>query len=72
MVVFLFFSYHNDARSDKHQIHSLSVVQLAFVDARCKFTVVDIASYGRNSDGGIFAHSNLGKYLETHLRPSGR
>ena len=24
-------------------------------------------SYGRNSDGGIFAHSELGKYLETHL-----
>jgi hypothetical protein len=23
-------------------------------------------SYGRNSDGGIFAHSELGKYLETH------
>jgi hypothetical protein len=23
--------------------------------------------YGRNSDGGIFAHSKLGKYLETHL-----
>jgi hypothetical protein len=28
---------------------------------------VDIGSYGRNSDGGIFAHSKLGKYLETHL-----
>ena len=24
-------------------------------------------SYGINSDGGIFAHSKLGKYLETHL-----
>jgi hypothetical protein len=24
-------------------------------------------SYGRNSDGRIFAHSKLGKYLETHL-----
>jgi hypothetical protein len=24
-------------------------------------------SYGRNGDGGIFAHSELGKYLETHL-----
>jgi len=23
--------------------------------------------YGRNGDGGIFAHSKLGKYLETHL-----
>ena len=24
-------------------------------------------SHGRNSDGGIFAHSELGKYLETQL-----
>jgi hypothetical protein len=40
---------------------------LALVDAHYKFTVVDIGSYGRNSDGGIFAHSKLGKYLETHL-----
>ena len=24
-------------------------------------------SYGRNSDGGIFAHSKLGKYLQIHL-----
>ena len=32
-----------------------------------KFAEVDIGSYGRNSDGGIFAHSKLGKYLETHL-----
>jgi len=24
-------------------------------------------SYGINSDGGIFAHSKLGKYKETHL-----
>jgi len=24
-------------------------------------------SYGKNSDGGIFAHSKLGKYLEPHL-----
>jgi hypothetical protein len=40
---------------------------LALVDARYKFTVVDKGSYGRNSDGGIFEHSKLGKYLETHL-----
>ena len=44
-----------------------SVVLLALVDARYKFTVVCIRSYGRNSDGGIFPHSKLGKYLETHL-----
>ena len=34
--------------------HSFSVVVL--VDASYKFTVVDIGLYGRNSDGGIFAH----------------
>jgi hypothetical protein len=42
--------------------HSFSVVLLALVDARYKLTVVDTGSYGRNSDGGIFAHSKLGKY----------
>jgi len=26
-----------------------------------------MGSYGRNSDGGITAHSKLGKYLETRL-----
>jgi hypothetical protein len=46
--------------------HSFSVVLLAFIDARYKFTVVDIGSYGKNSDGGIFAHLKLGKYLSTH------
>ena len=40
---------------------------LALVDARYKLAVLDVGSYGRNSDGGIFAHSKLGKYLETHL-----
>jgi hypothetical protein len=47
--------------------HNFSVVLLALVDAHYKFTVMDIRSYGRNSDGRIFAHSKLGKYLETHL-----
>jgi len=28
--------------------------------------VVDIGSCGRKSDGGIFAHSKLVKYLEPH------
>jgi hypothetical protein len=37
------------------------------VDARYKVTVVDIGSYGRNGDGGIFGHSKLRKYLENHL-----
>jgi hypothetical protein len=48
-------------------VPSFSVVLLALVDACYKFTVVDIRSYGKNSNEGIFAHSKLGKYLETHL-----
>jgi hypothetical protein len=47
--------------------HGFSVVLMALVYARYKFTVVGIGSYGRNSDGEIFAHSKLGEYLETHL-----
>jgi hypothetical protein len=47
--------------------HSFSVVQLALVGACYKLTGVHIRSYGRNSSGGIFAHSKLGKHLETHL-----
>lgn len=40
------------------------VVLLALVDAHYRFIVVDIGSYGKNSDGGIFANSNLGKSLQ--------
>jgi hypothetical protein len=47
--------------------HSFSVVLLALVDARYKLIVVGRGSYERNSDGEIFAHSKLGKYLETRL-----
>ena len=47
--------------------HSFSVVLLALVDTHYKFPFVDIGSYGRYSGGGIFAHSKLVKYLETHL-----
>nr|XP_022903145.1 uncharacterized protein LOC111415626 [Onthophagus taurus] len=41
-----------------------SVVLLALVDANYKFIFVDIESYGKNSDGGIFANSHLGKRLD--------
>lgn len=44
------------------------------MDARYKFIIVDIGSYGRNSDGGIFAHSSLGRRLEngTFNIPNGK
>ena len=33
------------------------------VDANYKFICIDLGAYGRNSDGGIFAHSSLGNAL---------
>lgn len=40
-----------------------SIVLLALVDANYKFIYIDVGSYGRNSDGAIFANSALGKSL---------
>lgn len=45
---------------------TFSIVLLALVDAHNNFIAVDVGSYGKNSDGGIFAHSNLGKALENN------
>uniref|UniRef100_A0A3B3HNM8 DDE Tnp4 domain-containing protein n=1 Tax=Oryzias latipes TaxID=8090 RepID=A0A3B3HNM8_ORYLA len=42
---------------------TFSVVLLALVDADYRLLVVDVGSYGSNSDGGIFANSGLGKAL---------
>lgn len=42
---------------------TFSTVLLALVDADLKFIAIDVGAYGRNSDGGIFAQSNLGKSL---------
>lgn len=42
---------------------TFSIVLLAFVDANCKFTAIDVGAYGRNSDGGIFANSAIGQKL---------
>lgn len=42
---------------------SFSVILLALVDANLKFICVDVGSYGRNSDGGVFAHSAIGKAM---------
>lgn len=40
-----------------------SLVLLALVDANCKFIAVDVGSYGKEGDSGIFSKSNIGKYI---------
>lgn len=45
---------------------TFSIVLLALVDANYNFLVVDVGAYGKNSDGGIFANSNLGRQLQTN------
>lgn len=42
---------------------TMSIVLLALADAYLRFQYIDIGGYGRNSDGGIFAESSLGKAL---------
>lgn len=42
---------------------TLSVVLLACVDAHCKFIAIEVGAYGRNSDGGIFTNSAIGRKL---------
>lgn len=53
----LFFNYKN----------SFSVVLMALVDANLQFVCVDVGGYGRNSDGGIFSNSNMGKGITRNL-----
>lgn len=44
--------------------HQHSIVLLAACDDQYRFTLVDIGAPGRNSDGGIFANSAMGKAME--------
>lgn len=45
---------------------SHSIILLASVDFDYNFTVVDIGSCGRDSDGGVFSASNFGRLIETN------
>ena len=40
---------------------------MALVDANLQFICIDAGAYGRNSDGGIFAKSNLGQGITREM-----
>lgn len=41
-----------------------SIVLQAVVDANYRFLAIDVGAYVKESDGGIFSHSNLSQQLE--------
>lgn len=40
---------------------TFSIILLALVDADSKFRIIQVGDFGRASDGGVFAHSALGR-----------
>ncbi|XP_071052801.1 uncharacterized protein [Onthophagus taurus] len=46
--------------------HFYSIVLQGVADADCRFIFIDVGSYGRQSDGGTFAISNLYDFLENY------
>lgn len=40
-----------------------SLVLLAFVDANCKFLIIDVGSYGKEGDSGIFNKTAIGQQI---------
>jgi len=40
-----------------------SIALLAFVDANCKFLIIDVGSYGREGDSGIFNKTTIGQQI---------
>ena len=45
-----------------------SIVMLALVDHKYKFVAVDVGSYGKDGDAGIFAKSPLGNNLSKAIK----
>ncbi|XP_065324064.1 putative nuclease HARBI1 [Gordionus sp. m RMFG-2023] len=49
--------------------HGFSIILQALVDFNGKFMVIDVGSYGSQSDGGVFANSLLSKRIENSELP---
>lgn len=52
-----------DSIDGKHYKKFYSLILIAVVDARYRFTLVDIGAAGHQSDGGVLKESNIGKAL---------